>query len=269
MAKAKTANGRTARSPQQQESGQERQRQQRTQEQRSQPAPPPAEDNVARTARGQEAELLRQQQQRDEAERGAAMARQAAEEAAEAEAEARAAMPGRQSTEVHEFVLLSGEFRDENGVNYVYSRDQETVVTHTKRLDQVFMNKFRYLGGGTSPGRDYRPAFDRAGLEDAPLAERLPHGQATQFTRDTDLAAVEQLTKTRAGGADAQAQMQTGAQGEDVTDEFDGARDADMVVFKQGRQYRVYDKDDTGSPINEDELTRKEDVAAFIKDATE
>ena len=231
--------------------------------------PPPAEDNVARTARGQLAEQIRQEEQRADNERIVEITRQQAEENRAAFEEARAAAPVREDEGgVYQFVLLSGEHIDEHGHHYVYSRDTETVVSSTQRLDHKFMNKFRFLGGDTSPGRDYRPAFDRAGLEDAPLAERLPHGQATQFSRDTDLAAVEVLAQKRGGGTAAQANLQ-GAQGEDVTDDFDGARDNDMVVFKQGRNYNVFDKDDQSNPLNEDALTRKEDVAAFIKDATE
>lgn len=232
------------------------------------------EGNVARTPRAMQAESIRAEAEAAETERSALDHRRraalAAKRAAEAdveldEAERQYAAP---AAKKYEFVLLSGE-HNEDGVNYVYSRDHETVVPSNRRLDHCFMNKFRFLGGPTSPGRDYRPAFDRAGLEDPPLAETAPHGFQTQFSVDQDEKAKEKLAATRGGVTKAAMTLNGGAQGEDVTDKFPDAEAAKVKVYKDGRNYKVYDVDDLGSPLNEEEMTTVDAVRTYLKDLAE
>lgn len=98
--------------------------------------------------------------------------------------------------EQNSYVLLSGEhFDNRTGLNYVYEKGKETIVTTSMPLDEMFMNKFRKKDGETSPGRDYLDVVDRPALMDAPLAESRPHGFLTQLSQDS--AEAEELEHLR------------------------------------------------------------------------
>lgn len=243
-------------------------------------APPPgAEQTYARSPAGFKAEQARERarQLEEEVRTLNLQAEQAEEE------DRRAKMPRRAKTTgtVNRYVLLSGEHRERDGTNYVYSRDHETVVTSDAPLDEMFMNKFRKLDGETSPGRDFHDMIDRPTLADPPLAETRPHGIQTNFSVDTDKAAQERLRANREGADDEEEEegptpaADTEAEdeeekdlGEDVTDQFEKATDAKAKVWKSGREYCITDDDDD-KPLNKDEkLTSKEQVNKFLEELT-
>lgn len=241
---------------------------------------PREEQTYARTPAGEKAAELRRAAREEEAFRIAEEAEEAAAAAEEEQAPKRAALAKKRrdraakatGAEGGDFVLLAGE-HSEAGVNYVYDRGSETVVSSPLPLDVLFANKFRRLSGETLPPRDLRDLVGRPGVTDPPLAETRPHGQETQLTRDTDPAAQMRLRAARgdlredgeeAPRPAAGTEEEETDRGEDVTAEFEDAADAGVTVYKQGRTYCVVDADDE-TELHDEEFTRKEQVNELIK----
>jgi hypothetical protein len=233
------------------------------------------EQVAARSPQGSKAAAERAEFEKEDRER----AREQAEEVAAAQAEGRApktVKPAAQAKETRRFLLLGGE-HEEKGVVYVYSRDTPVVVESPLPLDKKFMNKFRALDGPTSPGQDFRDVADRTGLLDAPLAVRKPYGEPSQFSRDTDLSAQQDLARRRAdtdvaveddplltGQPAYRGGESPAGHGEDVTEFFDGADKADVKITKRGGEYRVYDADKPDKPLHAEPLASKKDVDEFL-----
>jgi len=170
--------------------------------------------------------------------------------------------PARDLGPVKQFLLLGGVHVDNDGNVFEFNRGRETIIEDNRPLDSMFMNKFRCLEGDTSPGRDYVRAWDRLGLEDAPLAERQPEGVASEFSTDTERAQ-RRREERAAQQAQRAAQMAEGAMGDDVTEDFEAAKDADLKVFKKGRRYHVLDGSEV---ISDDGGLTKDEVEEFIED---
>lgn len=174
--------------------------------------------------------------------------------------------PARQQGQLYSFVLLGGEHDNGDGTFARYKKTEETVVKSPFRLDQVFMNKYRFLGGPTSAGRDFQDVFDRPNLVDPPAAELFPHGRPSDFDGDIGEKAMAELKRSREGATRAESGEEgETVEGEDVTDQFPGAAAADLKVFKQGREYHVTDASDPDHALNaEEKLTTKGQVEKFI-----
>lgn len=170
------------------------------------------------------------------------------------------------------FILLSGVHIERDGTKYEYDGpDKEVVVDTDSPLDELFMNKFRRVDGDTHPGRDFVD-HPHDPVRDAPLAERIPKGIKTQFSGDTDRADrdraerdVEAAKAPKKGSKKkAEEEEQDEPAGDDVTSQFPDAGVGDLKVFKDGRKYQVYDQSNLGTPLNEEDLTRKEQVEEFV-----
>lgn len=195
-------------------------------------------------------------------------ARQEADRAAAEEYKAKD-KPAKQQGPMYSFVLLGGEHDNGDGTFARYKKAEETVIQSPHRLDQVFMNKYRFLGGATSAGRDYQDVFDRPNLTDPPLAELFPHGRPSDFDGDIGEKALAELKRSRESAAGEAQEAEDGetVEGKDVTDDFPTAAAADLKVFKQGREYHVTDASDPDHALNaEEKLTTKGQVEKFIAD---
>jgi hypothetical protein len=56
---------------------------------------------------------------------------------------------------------------------------------------------------------------------------------------------------------------------EDVSDEFEEAEEADLLVFKADGEYFVTEKSDPAEPVNSEDITSKKKVRAFLSEYLE
>lgn len=154
------------------------------------------------------------------------------------------------------FRVLAGE-HNEGGKTYTKGQ----VFQSPHPLDEVFMEKFERLGGATARGRDFGPGFEGTSPIDQQVDVSQRKGQNT-LTRDVD---EEEEVEEPEAEADADDEAEADAdRGDDVTDEFDGAKEAALTVFKKGRTYTVYDADD-GGQVDAGELASKAEVKKFVE----
>lgn len=59
-----------------------------------------------------------------------------------------------------------------------------------------------------------------------------------------------------------------GELGKDVTEKFSSAKDAELSVFKKGKEYFVTESDEPGEALNSAHLKSQKDVEKFIKSQT-
>jgi hypothetical protein len=175
-----------------------------------------------------------------------------------------------------EFVLLAGTFDDlTTGEHYEYDKNKETTVNSELDLDVLFANKFRRVDGPTRQSRDYHEPFNRGNF-DPSLAERVPQGvvanlvgeveNPTDAQRQTlaELRAPKKASAAKAAQEEEEDEAEESELGEDVTGKFEGAEDAGLMVFKDGKNYFVADKDAPGDALNRKPL-RRDGVAGFVE----
>lgn len=63
---------------------------------------------------------------------------------------------------------------------------------------------------------------------------------------------------------DEEEEVEEGSLGADVSDQFESAKEADLMVFKKGKEYFVTESDSTDKAINDKHLKNKKDVEKFI-----
>lgn len=84
-------------------------------------------------------------------------------------------------------------------------------------------------------------------------AEKFEKASASNFSADA------------LPGADVESEDE-GERGDEVTDKFEGAAGSNFRVFKRHGVYSVYNANDLTEPLNEEEFTRKDQVAAYISE---
>lgn len=146
------------------------------------------------------------------------------------------------SPAVRRFKMLGGTFTDEKGVTHRFERGKDTIVESDKPLDAMFVNCFEPL--------DDAPAFVPG------AAPPIQLDDAGEVVGRADEPAPEDEIPVPEAGEDL---------GDDVTEDFDGAEEADLKVFKKGRQYHVAGADRPGEALNDEEFTTKGQVKDFLK----
>ena len=135
----------------------------------------------------------------------------------------------------YKIIVVEGK-HTEDGVTY----KKGDTFSSAQRLDRLFVNKFEYVGLDSSEEPASSPAD-----EESSEVEDEESSEVEDEDEDEDPAEVPA--------------------GTDVTDQFPGEHG--LAVYKQGKKTYVYDKEDLGGdPLNEDALTTKKAVKAFIKE---
>jgi hypothetical protein len=124
------------------------------------------------------------------------------------------------------------------------------VVETDKQLDQMFANKFTRLSDVAPKfkgGKKTKEAAREPDEDEPPPGEVNPEGDPSYD--NAKMTGVEATTSKL---------------GENVTDEFDDAKEAGLCVFSNGQNYFVADPDDPNSALNEKTL-KKFNVTPFVR----
>ena len=188
------------------------------------------------------------------------------------------------------FRVLAGIHLGPNGRVFGPGQKDGDIIESDQPLDHQFRNKFQALDRVQMRARDRDDTLDLSGkTTDVDLHARQtppPAPAAPTRTADRTYAPGQEPTDEDTVGArdletgdelgpqpDVASQVEGGAEGEegeglgtDVTDEFKGAEEGQLKVFKSGKKYYVARADDPSKALNaRKELTKKADVSAYVK----
>jgi hypothetical protein len=152
------------------------------------------------------------------------------------------------------------EPEDEHNPRDVEFAPGETVGSR-RRLDKVFPNKFRLMAGQAAPTQgaggdiyddpDEDPDKDRPvrSAEEALTRQRGRYLDESELEDGEDGPSKEELRKLAKGQRQTKAMEAYEKFGEDVTDDYPEAKDADFVVFEKNGKFTIADGDEPTKPL--------------------
>lgn len=151
---------------------------------------------------------------------------------------------------IRKFRLLEGIHQDAAGKNY----KKGDIVPSTSNLVELFQHKFAEVEPDTKASQPTAPKE----LPAAPDQDKAKvEGAQPEAKKDDDKPAEDAPLSHPDGKG-------RGELGEDVTENFPEAKDADLKVFTKGGWHYVTEPDKTDKALNEKAL-KKDGVAPFIK----
>lgn len=142
------------------------------------------------------------------------------------------------------------------GHDRLYNRGDR--FQHPSRLDRKFRNKFRLVS--TDEDLDESPeVVEKTPHVDPPVTSPSTPPPTVPETPDVTETTSEDEEKEEVERKD------PSQYGKDVTDKFDSAAGADLLVFQRGSRFFIQDPDDLGIELNEKGLMKK-DVDGFISE---
>lgn len=146
------------------------------------------------------------------------------------------------------------------------------VVESRRRLDKIFPNKFQPVQGNLEPsqgqgGEDYPADEDPDADRPVRSVEHATRKQPGRYLSEDELEGKKDLQAKAKGNKKTKSQKTTEKFGDDVTDDFDGARDADFVVYAKDGKHTIVDADEPDKPLKKG--IKKAKVAKALKQLQE
>jgi hypothetical protein len=149
------------------------------------------------------------------------------------------------------------------------------LVRSSRPLDQLFVNKFDVLSGGGNRG-DFKGVGGDEHDPDHPDHERPVSSvedamvrRADRFLTEDELEGKPELQKLAKGRKVESDEKVTEKYGDEVTDDFDDAKNNDLRVFQDGDVYHVVDADDLHNPLTPKKGVKKAKVGDVISKYTQ
>jgi len=145
-------------------------------------------------------------------------------------------------------------------------------IESRRRLDKLFPNKFQLLeghspsqgiGGDDYDNPDDDPDRDRPvrSVEDARLR------RSRRYLEEDELDGKPHLQKLARGERKSRAMEAFEKHGDDVTDKFDGAKEADFIVYEKNGKHTIADADEPLKPLRKG--LKEKHVAKALKELQE
>lgn len=150
------------------------------------------------------------------------------------------------------FRLLAGEHVEGTGEEREVYVKGDTVESD-KDLEKKFVNKFERLA-------DKEPAAVKSANKAKAVAEE--DETEDEYDSDENSGGNKNLDPV---GSNSSAKL-TSKLGENVTDDFELAKEAGLSVFRKGKKsHFVVEPEDTNAPLNDEPLQSKQQVDSFVK----
>jgi hypothetical protein len=149
---------------------------------------------------------------------------------------------------IRKFKLLEGIHQDASGKNY----KKGDIVPSTANLSEIFLHKFEEVAASAPVSKPTAPVELPSAKDDDPAKI------SGEEKKDDDQQPPEDAPLSHPDGKG------RGALGDDVTKDFQSAKDADLKVFTKGGWHYVTEPDKTDVALNEKAL-KKAGVDEFIK----